>query len=280
MNDQKKKGSVLLLTLIVTMLVLTSVVVLGTLIISSLKRSQFQATSFLAYYAAESVVEKSLYDYRRDTKTPNEIKTAITSYCTSGLGSNFPGLSADIKLYCNAVVEQKSQLSLGTIKRDKSSQVQVVNPDGVSKASGIASLSIQCTGSTTFMQVTRTLMLESLGGNQWGISPSETKKSFFSCPYPSTPFNVTLDQNSSYLVNLRPFYGDAANVVVTAYDINNSQKAINDYFTINIAADYPTYSRQSLRVEVPGRLSVLPFLDFVLYSESSISKDVSVPSGT
>src|SRR3989338_548627 len=179
-QQQDKKGSVLLLTLIITMIILTSSVVLGTLIIGSLRRSQSDTAAVTAYYAVESLTEKTLYDLRKRKKVPSEIDQDCI-----GLPGGYPGIASSS---CKTQVQYITTLSFNIfnnnqIKKNQTAHVRLINTSSIDPNAGAESAKIICTSSSgTWMEITSSVISYYDTQNRWYPDAGATKKYLYSCP--------------------------------------------------------------------------------------------------
>lgn len=273
-GSDAKKGSVLVLSLIITMIVLASAVVLGTIIISAMKRAQLQTASFSAYYAAESRMERALYLLRKEKKKPSEVLNVLKKKPDC---SDFQfGTSANVN-NCSIQVTYKTQAYFPRIKKNSSAFVQLVDPQGNLNA-GVERVEVFCSGG--WLEVTATVIAQKKGSWMPDPGSSPPKKWVFSCPELSS-YSIKIEAEKSYLIELKALYDDAVKVRVQPFDSDNGgvPKSVGDHFTIVTGADFSFFSRQEIVVEVPGISSASSFFDYVIYSEQDIEKDIQ-PQGS
>lgn len=269
-NFYNKKGSVLVFSLIITMLILMSVIILNTFIVGSIKRSRLAALSLKAYYAAESIVEKTLYDLRKERKRPADISYSNTN-CGSGAG--FTGIENN--LGCSVEAEYDTEAIIKNLKKNKSSSFKIFDSSGNENiGAGVDTLQITCLGNNSlWLEVTRNVMYSSSG-----LGPdanfSKVKKNVYSCAdkdvYVLLP-DIALDSANSYLIFVKALYNDAPEIRVKAR-AGGKEKKLGDYFVINARANYDQLLSQNIRVQLPGIVTASSLFDYVIYSESTITK--------
>lgn len=266
-KDTNKKGSILLLTLIITMIILTSSVVLGTLIIGSLRRSQGEAAAISAYYAAESVMEKTLYDLRKVKKTLGGV---VSNDCVSLPGGGFPGMATTTCSIKSDLMKSIFFLGNNKIKENQTVHIRLVDPGGDTVEAGVKKININCLGSGPWLEVTET----PISGSSWNPDPSNIKKYLFPCPQSGNGYEINLDEDESFDIAIKALYLDVNSVTVKAYDENGNPANMGESFTIRSIVDYSNFSRQEIKVEMKGISTVSSLFDYVLYSEQAITKDI------
>jgi len=267
---KEKKGSVLVLSVVITMVVLATAIVLGTVIISSLKRAQLQSSSYYSYYAAESMMEKALYLLRKEKRTPAEIEAEVND-C-----GDFPGLASAVD-NCATDVEYDTSVVFSTIPQNTSVQMKLIDFEGGGTNAGVQRLVISCVDAS-WLEVTETVIADASG---WGVDVDvdEPEKTLFSCAASGNP-SITLDMNKSYDITIKALYDDANSVSVYAFDsaVGGNLVPLGNYFTVTTGANHSIFSRQTISVRVPGVSTISNLFDYVVYSERVIVKDIQVES--
>lgn len=281
-QHHEKKGSAILLTLVITMIILTSVIVLGTLVISSIRRSQLQSSAFSAYYAAESIIERALYDLRKEKKQVSgggSIEADLdSSTCMDAY--NIDDISSDFS--CAGGIEYETQAYFSSIKKNQSVQVSIVDPEGVDIGAGVNEVRVDCKdansgGNTLWIEVTAFAIAS---GIDWLPDASKTEKVLGACPSAGNTITVTgFDTASSYVIKVSALYDDAKDIYVKAYGSGGAQQDIGGYFDITATVNYSAFTSQEIRVQIPSVSTVSSLFDYVVYSEATITKDVA-PSGS
>ncbi len=289
-GKKEKKGSVLLLTLVITMIVVTTAVVLSTLIISSIKRSQIEATSFSAYYSAESMIERSLYDIRRERKIPYELtqSPSVLRGAPTDCSTLFPGGDASSK--CSGSVSYKTCVSLANIKKNQKVRVRVIDTSQSDKqdtAAGADKLNIKCSGVTSSLWL-ETTSYSLFKGSAFGPATGPdtnldtAKQIISSCPsFFSSPIGFNLDPSQSYIIEIKALNDDASYIILTLNDASTGDPTpgFGDFFEVSATASNSIFSGQTIRVEVPGTGMASGAGDYVIFSESAIAKTVTCSGG-
>lgn len=274
--ERKKRGSAILLTLVITMIVLTTAIVLGTIIVSSIRRTQLQATSHAAYYAAESMTERALYKLRKEKTLPKD----LTFTCDA---ATLPGI--DASLACTGARTHNKLGGVLRLKKNQSVQVKLVDPQAATIKAGIKKVEVTCTdgnpgGTIPWIEITA----HKIGTTSWGppaTNPS-TKRLFQSCPSLFSVNKLTmdgLDPEVSYVIQITALYDDLAGVKLVAKNEQNQDAELGENFTLTARADYSIFAGQEITVDVSEISTLSGLFDYVLFSEKTITKDV-VPGST
>lgn len=279
--QQEKRGSAILLTLVITMIVLTTAIVLSSIILSSLRRSQLQGNAYVAYYGAESMIEKILYDLRRANVEPNDIKTNLESTnCENAYKLSQISSSLD----CGGDLDYEQSALFPTIEHDKSMQVKLIDSLGGTGAD-VDYVEVRCKDRDGVTDGWAEVTLYEIYGASWVPMVNENLRKYGVCPSSlfstaSIPFS-SLDQTKSYLVNVKALYDDITIVTVLAKKggSNGTIKPLGEYFNLTAHVDYSNITRQEIQVQVYGFSTVSSLFDYVLYSETTLTKTVE-PAGT
>ena len=293
-QQKEKKGSVLLLTLVITMIVVTTAVVLSTLIVSSIKRSQIEATSFSAYYSAESMIERSLYDLRRERKIPYELtqSPSVLRDAPTDCSTLFPGGDASSK--CSGSVSYKTSKTFLNIKKNQKVRVRVIDTSqsGLqATAAGADILNITCRGVVAglWVEITSYSLYNSIGskfGSDTGPDKNlDTAKQInSSCTSGFVSpiiFPFDLEGSESYIIEIKALKEDASSISLSLVDAapGNPSPGFGDFFDVSATASNSIFSGQTIRVEVPGLAMASGAGDYVIFSESAIAKTVTCAGG-
>src|SRR3989344_2457569 len=298
MNDggqKEKKGSVLLLTLVITMIVVTTAVVLSTLIISSIKRSQIEATSFSAYYSAESMIERSLYDLRRERKIPYELTQspsvlrATPADCQT-LFPPFPA-SGDGSTKCSGSVSYETSKTFLNIKKNQKVRVRVIDKasSGENQGAGASKLNIRCKSIAggLWVEITSYSLYKGTAfGTDTGLDKNldTIKQINSSCTtdfFAYTEFPFVLQPSESYIIEIKALNQDASSIFLSLVDdaTGDPTPGFGDFFNVSATANNSIFSGQTIRVEVPGTGMASGAGDYVIFSESAIEKIVTCTGG-
>ncbi len=289
-QKKEKKGSVLLLTLVITMIVVTTAVVLSTLIVSSIKRSQIEATSFYAYYSAESMIERSLYDLRRERKIPYELtqSPSVLRGAPTDCSTLFPGGDASSK--CSGSVSYKTSNTFLNIKKNQKVRVRVIDKasSGENVAAGAGELKIRCKSIAggLWVEITSYSLYKGTAfGTDTGLDKNldTIKQINSSCTtgLAYTEFSFDLQPTESYIIEVKALNQDASSIYLSLVDdaTGDPTPGFGDFFDVSATANNSIFSGQTIRVEVPGTAMASGAGDYVIFSESAIAKTVTCTGG-
>jgi hypothetical protein len=268
-----RRGTVLLLAL----LVLSSVVIassgLGSLILNSLQQARIIDSSIMAYYAAEGAAEEALYSVRK-----------------VGLGETWEqdltvSPASPVKLHNGTTwfrtVTGKEQLVNTSIPRDSFYEVALYDPDQeaepLDEQMNIVRLdwsSDPCEGDSDICpSLLVTLVRWDPTSEIWAEDATTTIR-FVSDADGETPNKVVnVDPDYLYRMRLRAEDGDIRDVRVTAYTDEAQGIAVDLPGRIRIDS-YGTFgsTRQHLAVRLPRQTPLSGLYDFALFSECSLVK--------
>ena len=129
-----KRGNTLVIAIVIMTVMLSVTVGLSKAFVIELRLSMNLDDAVFAYYGAESGIEYGLYDARKTDLT-------LASSVTSDTFSN--GVQ-----WTRTTDDEVEQVSLSSIKEDKSIQLDFFDPDDPTTAGGIGSIVINWSGAT------------------------------------------------------------------------------------------------------------------------------------
>jgi len=265
----QKKGSVLLLALLVMTGVVTISLATGTLIVNEIKQSSQLDRATVAFYAAESAVERGLYQIRKQNATA----TAINSL--TALISN----SASYTI----VAQDSEDVVSKTLAQDETWQLDLYEPYSLNPLNpAIKSLRFDWTGAGSWLEI-RWIPWTSGGVLALNTNQGEYVSSA------DSPHVVNLDVAGNYLYKVRITARQAqtTNLSITAYSevdptvncdpLASCQVNIPGRVKIKGIGEYPNNlagaSKQAILVSLPQIFPLSGLYDYVLFSEEEIKKE-------
>ncbi|MBI5733352.1 MAG: hypothetical protein HY973_00185 [Candidatus Kerfeldbacteria bacterium] len=257
-----QSGTVLLLALLVLASLLGSSIALGSLVIGNLQQAKNIDDAVMAYYGAESGIEKKVYDIRKSD-------TFTTS--TSDTLSNHTGWTTTVR--------ESGELVIDFLQKDKSIGLDLYNFDDPNPGAGIESVYITWQGGTTWLEIKFTEW--SPGSNIAWPSQQEVsalKGTFIYSGGLAT--NNSLVSNKAYHMEIKALRGDASDINLNFYDIDDGGPACsNNCVKVNVPNRLEidstgTYgkSRRVIRVNMPRKTPMSSLYEYVLFTERSLTK--------
>lgn len=261
MNDnfQSQKGNVLIYALLTIAAILSSTIVISNLIQNSIKETSFVSSAAAAYYAAESGIEKALFDIRKQDVLP-----------TNG--------DCGVENDCELIIDDKSTAELDLeLKKDQTIQFDLFNFEDNSLSSKAESMGLSWTGADSWLEATLT---------SWDVG------SVIDWQQPTAPFakedlnvqkylysqgsaiNNALSANKNYRVRVKALYGGAIDLKIKLFNTDNllgQQLAFPNFLTIKaIGSDRD--STQTVTVAMPRFTPLGGLFDYVIFSEDKLVK--------
>ncbi len=260
---QSEQGNVLVYALLTIAAILSSSIVISNIINGSIGHSGLIASSEEAFYSAESGLEKTLYTIRKEDNLPQ-----------SG--------SCDIdNIDCEVEVSNdKVNYLMLDLERNQSVQIDLFDPENNLHSSGVDSFAMEWANSQTWLEVSivewpndYVFSWPNLLG-QVNVDDLPTQKFLYSG---GQDFNLAINnyfvKTKNYRVRIKALYGNADDLIIKLYGTDNGGVpiAFPNYLTIDAVGKYRD-SSQRLSVEMPRYSSLLGLFDYVLFSESVITK--------
>ncbi len=253
-NERNLAGNILPLALIVTFTIVLAGVGIGTVVLEGSSRAREIDDSVAAYYMADSGIERELFELRKREATLQDVAALSSQYPNAGTWKS------------TAAIETADQKTFETISQGDFHVVDLFDPNNLGSAGGVDQLQIDWSGAA---------QLE-IGYAQWTSGaivtwPSEDSYVFETGAGPSYTI-AGLDATKAYRFRIKAMNGDAANVVVTAFNGGSPVPFPGD---ITLSAE-GTYGKatQKTAVTLP-KLDVLSEIyGFVIFSECQILKGV------
>lgn len=274
----QKQGSVLLLSLLVMSGVLIVGASLGTISVLNLRQARVIDDAVIAFAAAESGAEQTLYQIRRVGATsatldanPDHDDSPVSSGVPMGNGARW---SRDL--------ESTETTIFTSIPKDRSYEVVLWDPEAPASPAGAESMTFawdDLCGGTSGLEVLATGWNPAAAG---GFNPSVA----FHGDSPALTF-LHLDPqvvdndfmaSKAYRVRLRAKNCDIFNLAITAYSTDDPsagvQVPIPSRLAVESVGTYGT-ARQALELRLPRLQPLSGAFDFVIFSQCSILKGVT-----
>lgn len=261
MNDnfQKQRGNVLIYALLTMAAILSTSIVVSNLIQNSIKETSFVSSAAAAYYAAESGLEKALFDIRKQDVLPKN------GDC---------GVSSD----CELTVDDESTAELDLeLKKDQTIQFDLFDFENNSLSSKSESMGLAWTGADSWLEVTLTSWdIGSVIDWQKSVVPF-TKEDLNVQKYlysQGSAINNALSANKNYRVRVKALYGDANDLKIKLFNTDNllgQQLTFPNFLKIK-AIGGDRNSTQTVTVEMPRFTPLAGLFDYVIFSEDKLVK--------
>jgi hypothetical protein len=273
----QKRGSVLLLSLLVMSGVLIVGASLGTISVLNLRQSRVIDDAVIAFAAAESGAEQTLYQIRRVGATsatlnanPDHDDSLIASGVPMGYGARW-----------SRSLQSTETTIFAAIPKDRSYEVVLWDPETPSNPAGAESLSFawdDLCGGTSGLEVLATGWDPGASG---GFNPSVA----FHGDSPALTFlhidprviDNDFQAAKAYRVRLRAKNCDIFNLAITAYSADNAggtQVPIPSRLAVESVGTYAT-ARQAMELKLPRLQPLSGAFDFVIFSQCSLLKGVT-----
>ena len=263
---RNQKGSTILMMLLIIGTVTPISLFVSRIILNDLLTSRNIDSSALAYYASESGIEKSLYAIRKDDYGVEYLKSS-SSYNSGSLENN-----STWYLDLNKCVGSKSEININEIKKEKSYQVDLYNPDDSLTSQSIRSIRIEWDGDpASKLEVT---------WSSWknGNFAANTDKRFFGNTESPVIINLSTIENNAaniYRLRLKALYNNLNNINLKAYSLDDGlgeQTNIPSIITLKSIGEFSN-NKQAVQVEMSRRSPVSGIWDFVIFSQQDIVKE-------
>ncbi len=276
MRDESR-GNVLLLSLLIMSGVLIVGASLGTISILNLRQSRVVDDSILAFSAAESGAEQTLYQIRR-VGTPSSTLNTNDSHDASLAFSGVP--MGNGSGWTRALTASETTI-FTSIPKDQSYEVVLWDPETPAAAMGIESLTFSwddACGGTSGLEVFATGWdPAAVGGFNPSIAFHGTSPALTFLRVAPRVIDNDFASNRAYRVRLRAKTCDISNLAITAYSADNAggaQVAIPSRIAVQSTGTFGT-ARQAMELRLPRLQPLSGAFDFVIFSQCSLLKNIS-----
>ncbi|MDD3284680.1 MAG: hypothetical protein PHZ07_03745 [Patescibacteria group bacterium] len=277
-----KKGSVLLLSLLIISALLSSVLYVSALSLRQISQSVNSDNALIAFYTAESGNEQAIYKIRK--KAYSDI---------SELNVTEENLVYSNSSFTREVTDEMYGITTG-IYEDQFFQVDLFDSENLLYISKLSYLEIgwddNC-DSNSWIEITSNDW-DASGSINWftGVNQDHIKKSLLDgVSFMHSENNnidnvggVTFEPNKSYQFRLKALYCDVYNLRLVAYDSSGSIIPFKNIYNIKSIGQYPANSNKSNKQALSASLRKFSPLsglfDYVIFSEKSLIKDIGAYS--
>jgi hypothetical protein len=223
---------------------------LSTVILSSLRQSRAIDDAIVAYYAAESGVERGIYELRQRGEQPAERSETLGN----GAGYETRVTTSEPVVYADAIDENAFL------------EIALYDPEQPTTATGIAAVEIDWTDDCGGCTVLEAGLVRWEAGGPIAWDPNAA---FFR--FTGGTASLSAMPAELYRLRLIAHGGRMRTVQVRARDGSGSPLALPGRVTIDAVGDYVT-ARQRLTASMPRETPLSGLYDFVLFSECSLVK--------
>lgn len=256
-----ESGTILLLSLLILAIIISTAGILGTVVLEHSKMSKNIENATLAFYAAESGIEKGLYTIRRAGGTFLEAKTSA-SLANGAAWSTDNAETANLVADINTGISQNNVIQLNLYDLD--------NPLHPELGLGyiIDSLNLFEAGGSGVEWVEVSWVSWTASG---AMNPAKTRLYNSSLLKADGGVNITLGSGVvGHIVRIKALYGNVVDLTIKAFEAA-AQKNIPGEIAIKSIGEYGT-AAQSLKTVFPQRSPVFGLYDFIIFSEESLVK--------
>ncbi len=275
--DARSRGNVLLMALLVMSGVLIVGASLGTISLLSLRQARAIDDSVVAFGAAESGAEQTLYQIRR-AGTPSATLAANPRDDSSPALSGVPmgnGSSWSRSLAANETTV------FASIPKEKTYEVVLWDPDAPSSPAGVESLAFSwndACGGTSGLEVLTAGWDPAASGSFAPIVAFHGDSPALTFLHAATRvIDNDFASGKAYRVRLRAKTCDITDLAISAYRADNAtggQVPIPSRISIGATGTYHA-SRQALELRLPRLQPLSGAFDFVIFSQCSLLKGVT-----
>lgn len=290
-----RRGVVSLLALIIMATITSAALGSSVIVVRTLQESQNLDEAAIATYAAESGLEQGLQVLRMSRKNNQRFNdhddTLPTNNDTFG-ELNFPYANARTvgPARWNRAAQEENKFIVSKLGPDESVSLDLFDPDAVNNP-GIESLGIDWGNTCNFLELEVTLLGWQLSGGTTEFDPilkekwpcNSSTRQCESIPNSTTPYlnsidGVNMNPNKQYRVTLKALPTDlnacsVQNLVVTPYADPNGGNAVPIPARIIMKSTGSFLkATQAVSASVPWRAPASNLLNFVVFSEESVSK--------
>jgi hypothetical protein len=251
-------GSVLLFALLIMSSVVIGSIGIGTLIFDLLQQTRITDSSTLAFYAAESGIEQSLFNARRTGKIPDsygELEANNLANITKWWGS----------------ATGTTEIIYTEINENDFIEVDLYDPDAPAIATNIDHVEVIWSDSCVGCSVLRASVASWLPGAQITWTEDTAR---FDHPFEFIGGFAELSlgpPTKLYKLRLRAKNNTLENVVIRAHDSLENVQSIPGRLTIDLIGQHLDVRRR-LIATLPRSAPLSGIFDFVIFSECSLVK--------
>ncbi len=289
-KTHKPSGMSLLLTMIILASVFAGIVGIAVLIIRELQLSRNVNHSIYAYYAAESGVERGLYDILDQRRLGNNLVGTITALTdnsgefdqvlsTSGNGASWDTSQAEKKPF---------DMEVSVLNRDQSVQFSLFDPDDFSEPEisvplGVSELLFDWQENDPLSEVEVTVFEINTDSGKTCEKLKKARFDFAPDDYWLLDVDqITLDPYCSdadkdvFQIRIKALHDKIYNLELIPYSFGHSDELTgDDGITSGIwlkSVGQFSKTKQAILMQIPWNLAASGFLDYVIFSEEPFEK--------
>ncbi len=269
-------GSILPLALIMTTMILLAGIGIGTVVLQGSKRAVENDHSVLAYYFADSGIERQLYEVRKKDATTGQLSALDAQYPGQGSWTFFGGYATT------------TEKTFSTVATSSFGVVDLFNPDNV-QAAGVARLDLSwsngpdCAALGTSAQVeagyadfdlTSGVLPQAYTVCRQGLSPPDAN-----CVNSGQTMTLLLDPSKNYRVRIHALGCTAKDLIAKTYSDSGGSipKAFPGDVTLSAEGTYQN-ATQKIRVVMPKSNVLSGVFSYVIFSECTLIKGTGTPT--
>lgn len=279
-----KKGSALLLSLLIISALLSSVLYISVFSIRQISQAKSVDNSIIAYYAAEASNEQAIYAIRN-----NQYSLVSELSNTMNIGDN-----ASV---ARVVTEEVDKGILISLKKDEFYQFDMFNPNDLGEGSLLNHLSFSWKDDCeddSWIELTSNEWDPNSGNISWGsdyVSQNHIKKTLLNLKDGEDLNNIesisgsNFRPNMAYQFRVKAMYCNIDNLQIRAYSSDNDNDLLPFKNIINIVSigEYPknnsNSNKQALNITLKKTTPLSGLFDYVIFSEKSLIKDLESAGG-
>ena len=272
---RKKNGTALLMSLLLMTGIITVSLATGILIMNEIQQSTQLDRAMVAFYAAESAVERGLYQSRQQSFDP-DVLSAIEVLMDN---------NASYKI----IAEDSENVVIKSLAQDETLQLDLYNSGSLSALSpAVKALGFNWLEQQNAWLEVRWISWTTAGSLNPGAASNWQNKGR-KISQGDVPYIMNLENADNYLysVRLTARYASITNLEVKAYDtinpvtncdpLTSCQIGIPGRVFIKGLGEYPNgksdAAKQAILVTMPEVEPLSGFYDYVLFSEEAIMKE-------
>lgn len=225
---------------------------LGSLILNMLQQTKVVDQSAVAYYAAETGIEESLYNARKTGNLPESFASRIVGDST-----------------WSSRVSDTKEIIYATIPKDEFIEINLFDPNDPIADNDIYRVEIDWSDSCSDCSVLRATMVGWLPGSPIFWVPNAETRSYDFMVRPADM--ITGPSNKLYKLRLRARNADLEDVVIRAYDSSDNPVGLPGRVEIDVTGEFGETRRRLFASMLRGA-PLSGIYDFVLFSECSLVK--------
>lgn len=280
-----------MVAMLVLSLIVFSAVGLSQILINEIRSARYLDNAVVAHFAAESGAERALFLLKESKgldETPNmlfddTIAPDLNLGDTDSFKVDDSVTNDQQRLYGYQNISMDSpDFIVNNVPANSTMQFDIYDPTAASPDTGILTLNIdwavQSCGGSDRLEVG---LLEFQVGTliDPSIDPADIYKSFYTCGCGSdnncTAINVPLSGGSFYHISLRPIDNDVRQITVRTTTASGASSIPSQ---INIRSQgIFRESVQTVTAQTPWNPGVADIFDYVIFTESSLIKDILTP---